>query len=232
MDIVCPLCGISSTLQTLEKHLGLHLQEIALFALPHLGEGSSESKSEKADNSSEGAGKHLRSESSYESYSDSKQPVEDQPILLPDTHEKIKCICSYQHDDGFTISCDKCGEQQHGVCMAIGPGQVPEEYECSVCNPGAHRLDIETAINSQERFLRFYQEMEEQEDSRRWRRRQQQLTRQIMQLGRPEREQEQEQRWGRGWEREWQEQLALERKEEMEQKGRKMLEIEQRGWAG
>ena len=44
-DISCPLCGIKFTLQTLEKHLGLHLQKVALFALPRSSGGSSESKS-------------------------------------------------------------------------------------------------------------------------------------------------------------------------------------------
>ena len=43
----CPLCGIKFNFQTLEQHLGLHLQEVALFALPHHGEGISERKSEK-----------------------------------------------------------------------------------------------------------------------------------------------------------------------------------------
>ena len=33
-EIVCPLCGNQFTLQALEKHLALHLQEVALLALP------------------------------------------------------------------------------------------------------------------------------------------------------------------------------------------------------
>ena len=41
-DIACPLCGVYFTLQTLEEHLGLHLQEVALLALPNYGEGGSE----------------------------------------------------------------------------------------------------------------------------------------------------------------------------------------------
>lgn len=52
-DIACPLCGIKFTLKTLEKHLGLHLQEIALFALPPLETCSSKIKSKEVDYSSD-----------------------------------------------------------------------------------------------------------------------------------------------------------------------------------
>ena len=39
-EIKCPLCEKKFALQTLEKHLGLHLQEVALSVLLHPGEGS------------------------------------------------------------------------------------------------------------------------------------------------------------------------------------------------
>lgn len=81
-DVLCPLCGIKSTLQTLEKHLGLHLQEVALFALPHLGQSSSDGRSDKSDHASEGAGEHLRRKPSFECDSDSKQPLGDQPTFF------------------------------------------------------------------------------------------------------------------------------------------------------
>ena len=146
-DIVCPLCGVKFTLQTLEKHLGFHLQEVALFALPHLGEGSSEVSSEDSneDNSKNG--------------SDTKQPVENQQIISPKAIEEIRCICSYQHDDGFLITCNNCKELQHGVCMGIHENSVPEGYECSACTPGAHHSEIEKAINAQESFLKSYQSL-------------------------------------------------------------------------
>ena len=172
-DIVCPLCGINSTLQTLEKHLGLHLQEVALFTLPHLGEGSSDTKSDELDSSSKSAGGYsspvqqlpvsslLQDSSKVDS--DNKQSTADHPIFSPPAAEEMKCICSYQHDDGFTVFCGKCKDQQHGVCMGIDPGHVPDVYECFACNPGAHQLEIETAINVQENFLRSYQKKQEKE---------------------------------------------------------------------
>ena len=155
-DLICPLCGVNSTLQTLEKHLGLHLQEVALFALPHFDEDNSSSKSDELDNSSEGIGEHLSRESSFEIDSDDKESMGYQPFAVPGAVEGMKCICSYQHDDGFTVCCGKCNDRQHGKCMSIDPGHIPDAYECSACNPGAHHLEVEKAIYIQESFLRSW----------------------------------------------------------------------------
>ena len=154
-DIVCPLCGIEFTLETLERHLGRHLQEIALFALPYYGGGSSESKSKVLRYSSES----VSDLSSVEFDSESEHLVGDQPIFPPITTEEIRCICSYQHDDGFLINCDKCNELQHGVCMGIDENNVPEVYMCSACTPGPYCLEIERAINFQKSFLKSYQRL-------------------------------------------------------------------------
>ena len=158
-DLVCPLCGLSSTIATLEKHLGLHLQEVALFVLPCPGNDSGEMGSVRVDNSRESTDKSLRSKSSFNSDS-------DQQTFLPAANEEIQCICSYQHDDGFLIECNKCNKWQHGVCMGISEGNVPELYECSICIPDAHHLDIETAINTQEGFRESYQKEQEETERR------------------------------------------------------------------
>ena len=142
-DIVCPLCGIKFTLQTLEKHLGLHLQEIALLALPPFETCGIRSKSEEVEYSSDDL-------SNSEFIPVSTQPMGDQPPV------EIRCICKYQHDDGFLISCNNCNEWQHGVCMGIDKKNIPELYLCSACIPGAHRLEAETAINAQENVLKTY----------------------------------------------------------------------------
>ena len=152
-DIVCPLCGTGLTFQTLEKHLGLHLQEIALFVLPRPGpgEGSNDRKSMKVGHLSQCSSEYLPKESSFDVDSD-KEP--NQPIIPLATIERISCICSYQHDDGFLVTCDNCEEFQHGVCMGINENKVPKVYECPACSPGAHHLEIEAAINIQEGFLK------------------------------------------------------------------------------
>ena len=163
--IVCPLCRVTFTLQTLKKHLGLHLQEIALFVLPHLSEDSCEESNEgRSKNELEIAGYlsgssvgHSSRKSSFGSESDSISFMGDQLIISPVAIEGMRCICSYQHDDGFLITCSQCRELQHGVCMGIDKNNVPEVYECSVCIPSAHNLEIEAAINIQESFLKSYQ---------------------------------------------------------------------------
>ena len=153
--IVCPLCGIDLTFQTLEKHLGLHLQEIALFALPRTvpDEGSIGGKSMKVGFSDECSSEYS-SRGSSDPESDGNKPEGNQPVLSPVAIGGIRCICSYQHDDGFLITCNQCSELQHGVCMGIDQSNVPEVYMCSACIPGAYNLEIEKAINIQETFFK------------------------------------------------------------------------------
>ena len=154
-NVVCPLCGIDLTFQTLEKHLGLHLQEVALFALPRPGpgDGSSESQSMEVGYSSECSIEYSSRKSILDFDSDGTQSV-DQQIISPVAVEGIRCICSYQHNDGFLVTCGDCRELQHGVCMGINESDVPEVYECSACIPGAHHLEVEKAIDIQESFLK------------------------------------------------------------------------------
>ena len=133
------------------------MQEVALFALPHVGEDS------KSKKTSESSGEALSRKSSFEDL-DGRQSEGDQQIFLPVANEKIKCICSYQHDDGFLIECNKCNEWQHGVCMGVEKDIVPDVYGCSVCMPEAIHLEIETAINLQQSFLKSYQKEEEEKD--------------------------------------------------------------------
>ena len=157
-DVVCPLCGVKLAIKALEKHLALHLQEVALFVLPHSDEKSSGGESEQEEDSSESSSKHLSKKSSFGFDPNTSQSAGDQLILLPAVIEEIKCICGYQHDDGFLVKCDKCKELQHGACMGTDESKVlPEVYECSTCNPGAHHLEIEAAINIQESFLKSSQ---------------------------------------------------------------------------
>lgn len=76
-DIVCPLCGIKFNLQTLENHLGHHLQEVALFTFLDPVKGGSKSKSKKVGYSS---GEHLSRKTGSGFGLSSNLLVEDQPI--------------------------------------------------------------------------------------------------------------------------------------------------------
>ena len=161
--ITCPLCGMELTLQTLEKHLGLHLQEVALFALP-LPEPGKGSTSMKAGHSNESSSEYLSRKSSFGFGPDIKQSG-DLPVISPATIPEVGCICSYQHDDGFLVTCSNCKGLQHGTCMGINKNNFPEVYECSVCNPGVHHLEIEVAIIAQEDFLQsYYRKQEEKKE--------------------------------------------------------------------
>jgi len=46
-----------------------------------------------------------------------------------------RCICDFQHDDGYMICCDRCGVWQHLICMGVDKSNIPEVYLCELCNP-------------------------------------------------------------------------------------------------
>ncbi|KAL9959424.1 hypothetical protein ACROYT_G032747 [Oculina patagonica] len=60
-----------------------------------------------------------------------------------------RCICEFDHDDGYMICCDKCSVWQHIECMGINADAVPENYLCDQCQP--RTLDRERARAIQER---------------------------------------------------------------------------------
>ena len=51
---------------------------------------------------------------------------------------RIRCVCEYDEDDGFTIQCEQCLVWQHAKCVGISKNSVPEQYFCEECNPGWH----------------------------------------------------------------------------------------------
>ena len=48
---------------------------------------------------------------------------------------RIRCICSNEEDDGFTIQCDQCYVWQHAGCVGITKSNVPDRYFCELCLP-------------------------------------------------------------------------------------------------
>ncbi|XP_058836437.1 uncharacterized protein LOC131693011 [Topomyia yanbarensis] len=46
-----------------------------------------------------------------------------------------RCICDLTHDDGYMICCDKCSAWQHVDCMGIDRLNIPDEYNCEMCQP-------------------------------------------------------------------------------------------------
>ena len=79
--------------------------------------------------------------------------------LVPAENESedytIKCICSFQHDDGNTVYCDLCKTWQHIECYYIDKhGIIPtnadlstRDHWCVDCQP--RRLDTKGAIERQ-----------------------------------------------------------------------------------
>ncbi|PWY73632.1 hypothetical protein BO70DRAFT_297181 [Aspergillus heteromorphus CBS 117.55] len=74
--------------------------------------------------------------------SDSVAPEEEEPYT-------IKCICSYQDDDGNTVFCEGCETWQHIECYYHGRN-VPEVHNCVECEP--RPLDGRRATERQKRL--------------------------------------------------------------------------------
>ncbi|CAB3362560.1 Hypothetical predicted protein [Cloeon dipterum] len=64
-----------------------------------------------------------------------------------DEDSVTRCICDFEHDDGYMICCDKCLVWQHVDCMGIDRDNIPEEYLCEKCQP--RRVDRTRARNLQ-----------------------------------------------------------------------------------
>jgi len=63
-----------------------------------------------------------------------------------------RCICDFEHDDGFMISCDKCTVWQHCVCMEINQSNEPDNYYCEQCHP--REVNRSKAKKIQNNFLK------------------------------------------------------------------------------
>ncbi|KAJ7377586.1 Histone-lysine N-methyltransferase 2E [Desmophyllum pertusum] len=62
-----------------------------------------------------------------------------------------RCICEFDHDDGYMICCDKCSVWQHIECMGISSDAVPENYLCDKCQPRTLDKDRARAIQQRKR---------------------------------------------------------------------------------
>jgi len=61
------------------------------------------------------------------------------PVIGGGSSEDIRCVCSNEDDDGFTIQCEDCLVWQHAVCVGITKENVPESYFCDLCRSDLHQ---------------------------------------------------------------------------------------------
>ncbi|XP_011257810.1 uncharacterized protein LOC105252212 isoform X2 [Camponotus floridanus] len=66
-----------------------------------------------------------------------------------DEDSVTRCICDFEHDDGYMICCDRCLVWQHVDCMGIDRSNIPDEYLCERCRP--RRVDRQRARTLQMR---------------------------------------------------------------------------------
>lgn len=65
----------------------------------------------------------------------------------------IRCICGFDHDDGFTLQCEKCNVWQHAHCVGFSDeSSVPDIFYCDQC--GSRELDPVKAKEYQVKYLK------------------------------------------------------------------------------
>ncbi|EGE02093.1 MLL5 protein [Trichophyton equinum CBS 127.97] len=62
----------------------------------------------------------------------------------------IKCICSFEDDDGSTVLCERCDTWQHIACYYIDKKNVPDIHNCVDCEP--RHLDGKRATERQRKL--------------------------------------------------------------------------------
>lgn len=76
--------------------------------------------------------------------------------ILPEDTVQIRCICGYDHDDNFTIQCERCNAWQHAKCVNIRDERaVPDNYLCPECAHTLHKMNVHAAKAYQRQFLQI-----------------------------------------------------------------------------
>nr|XP_054751781.1 inactive histone-lysine N-methyltransferase 2E-like isoform X1 [Lytechinus pictus] len=82
----------------------------------------------------------------YENSNPSFTPPEDNVEAQKD-EGVTRCICTFDHDDGYMICCDKCLVWQHVECMGLDRNNIPDVYFCERCEP--RMVDQQRALELQ-----------------------------------------------------------------------------------
>lgn len=66
----------------------------------------------------------------------------------------ISCVCKFDHDDGFTVQCDKCFRWQHLICYGMDPDkEIEGDFYCVLCDK-SKKIDPELARKRQQDHLK------------------------------------------------------------------------------
>ncbi|XP_011676550.2 uncharacterized protein LOC580083 isoform X3 [Strongylocentrotus purpuratus] len=82
----------------------------------------------------------------YENANPSFTPPEDN-AEVQNNEGDTRCICTFDHDDGYMICCDKCTVWQHVECMGLDRNNIPDVYFCERCEP--RMVDQQKALELQ-----------------------------------------------------------------------------------
>lgn len=59
----------------------------------------------------------------------------------------LRCVCSSEDETTmFLIQCGTCEVWQHGRCVGVTEEDVPDNFECDLCNPTAYHSRMESEV--------------------------------------------------------------------------------------
>lgn len=97
-----------------------------------------------------------------ESSDEEKEEDEEQGSETNKDEGITRCICDFEHDDGYMICCDKCLVWQHVECMGLDRSNIPDNYFCEKCEP--RKVDVETAKALQSKKKKHLEELQKKEE--------------------------------------------------------------------
>ncbi|KAK0167562.1 hypothetical protein PV327_004943 [Microctonus hyperodae] len=101
------------------------------------------------DNAADDAASAISSETGREAGPEGEETETAAEGEGDDEDSITRCICEFEHDDGYMICCDRCLVWQHVDCMGIDRANIPDEYLCEICRP--RRVDRQRARTLQMR---------------------------------------------------------------------------------
>ena len=62
--------------------------------------------------------------------------------------EVVRCACSNDEDERLMIQCESCCYWQHGMCIGVDEGSIPESHTCSACSSNSVQSNANVNANA------------------------------------------------------------------------------------
>ena len=60
----------------------------------------------------------------------------------------VRCTCGNDEDEGLMIQCESCCYWQHGMCIGVDEGSIPESHTCFACSSNSVQSNASANANA------------------------------------------------------------------------------------